>query len=146
MIKTIELKNIKPNPFNARVDYDEKPINDLAKEIDKVGFWAGALRGRMQNGKIELCFGHRRLAALKKLGRKEVQIDVVELSDEDMAMQGLAENLQRQGLNDMEKAEGVKQLVGISCLKEAASKLLMRQSEVCWVTKPFGLSRFNRSH
>lgn len=111
MITTIELKNIRPNPFNARTDYDEKPINELAKEIDKVGFWAGALRGRMQDGKVQLCFGHRRLAALKKLGRKEVQVDVVDLSDEEMAEQGLIENLQRQGLNDMEKAQGIKRLV-----------------------------------
>jgi ParB-like chromosome segregation protein Spo0J len=35
----------------------------------------------------------------------------VDLTDEEMALQGLAENLQRQGLNDMEKAEGIKRLV-----------------------------------
>lgn len=111
MLKTIELKNIKPNPFNARSDYAEKPINELAKEIEKSGFWGAALRGRNNNGKVELCFGHRRLAALKKLGHKEVQIEIVDLSDEEMAMQGLAENLQREGLNDMEKAAGIKCLV-----------------------------------
>ena len=46
MLKTVELKNIKPNPFNARLEYEEKPINELAKEIEKSGFWTGSLRGR----------------------------------------------------------------------------------------------------
>jgi len=46
MLKTVELKNIKPNPFNARLEYEEKPINELAKEIEKLGFWTGSLRGR----------------------------------------------------------------------------------------------------
>ena len=110
MIKTIELKNIKPNPFNARTDYAEEPINALAEEIEEAGFWAGALRGRIKDGKVELCFGHRRFMALKKLGYKETQVEIVSLSDEEMAWQSLAENLQRQGLNDMEKAEGIKNL------------------------------------
>lgn len=110
MLKTVDIKDIKPNPFNARTDYAKEPIDELAKEIDKVGFWAGSLRGRMNNGKVELCFGHRRLMALKKLGRKDVQVDVIELNDKEMQMQGLIENLQRQGLNDMEKAKGIKNL------------------------------------
>jgi len=32
MLKTIELKNIQSNPFNARSDYAEEPIKELAKE------------------------------------------------------------------------------------------------------------------
>jgi len=111
MLKTIDVKNIKSNPFNARVDYADEPIKELAKEIKESGFWAGSLRGRLVNGKVELCFGHRRLAALKKLGYKEIPIDIADLTDNEMAMQGLAENLQRQGLNDIEKAEGIKHLV-----------------------------------
>jgi len=123
MLKTIEIKNVKANPFNARRDYAEEPINELAKEIQKVGFWAATLRGReTKDGKIELCFGHRRLAALKKIGWKEVKIDVVDLDDEEMATQGLVENLQRQGLNDMEKAEGIKQLAQRLAMKTGESK------------------------
>jgi ParB-like chromosome segregation protein Spo0J len=113
MLKNIALKDIKPNPFNARMDYDEQAISELAKEIDAVGLWP-ALRGReLKDGKVELCFGHRRLMALKKLKHppKEVAIDIVDLSDEEMMEQGLIENFQRYGLNDMEKASGIKQLV-----------------------------------
>lgn len=122
MLKTIELKKIKPNPFNARSDYDEGPINELAKEIESEGFWTGALRGRMKDGQVELCFGHRRLAALRKLHYKEIPVEIIELSDEDMAMQGLAENLQRQGLNDMEKADGIKQMADLLSKNEQSKE------------------------
>lgn len=123
MLKTIELKNIKSNPFNARSEYAQEPIDELAKEIKQSGFWSGSLRGReVENGKIELCFGHRRLLALKKLGRKEIQIDVIDLTDEEIAEQGLVENLQRQGLNDMEKAEGIKRFIELLMSKNGGDK------------------------
>ena len=151
MIKTVELKNIKSNPFNARKDYAEQPIDELAKEIDKGGFWAGALRGRMKDGKLELAFGHRRVAALRKLGRKEVQVEIVELTDEEMAIQGLAENLQRQGLNDMEKAEGVKKLLGLLSKtrgsKDAAYKevALMLGVKDAWIKQLVGITDYPES-
>ncbi len=103
----VPLKNILPNPFQARRKMDRESVKALAEEIRENGLWPGALRGRMKGDKVELCFGHRRLAALKSLGWKEVEIEAAELSDEEMAAQGLAENLQREGLTDIEKAEAI---------------------------------------
>jgi len=103
----VPLKNIVPNPYQARKKMDRESIKALADEIKENGLWPGALRGRMKGDRVELCFGHRRLAALKTLGWKEVEVEVAELSDDDMAAQGLAENLQREGLTDIEKAEAI---------------------------------------
>ncbi len=103
----VPLKNIVPNPYQARKKMDRESIRALADEIKENGLWPGALRGRMKGDRVELCFGHRRLAALKALGWKEVEVEVAELSDDDMAAQGLAENLQREGLTDIEKAEAI---------------------------------------
>jgi ParB/RepB/Spo0J family partition protein len=111
MIKKIAVRDIKPNPFQARTVYDREAINTLADEIKSEGLWAGALRGRSRNGRVELCFGHRRLEAIKQLGWKDVEVDIVELSDDEMATQSLIENLQREGLNDLDKAEGISALV-----------------------------------
>jgi ParB/RepB/Spo0J family partition protein len=72
-----------------------------------VGLWTGALRGRVQNGQVELCFGHRRLEAIRLLGWKEVEIDLQKLSDEEMSRQSLIENLQREELNDADRGEGI---------------------------------------
>src|SRR5262245_11802581 len=113
MLKTIALKDIPPNRFNIRQDYNPEATNELAEELEDVGLWVGSLRERMHNGRVELCFGHRRWMALKKLHQDVVTIDILDLTDEQMMEQGLIENLQRQGLNDMEKAEGIRQLVDL---------------------------------
>jgi ParB family chromosome partitioning protein len=111
VITKVKVDDIVPNPFQARKGYEREGIRTLADEIKTVGLWPGALRGRKRAGKVELCFGHRRLAAVKLLGWREVDVDVVELSDDEMATQSLIENLQREGLNDVEKAEGIVALV-----------------------------------
>ena len=61
----------------------------------------------MKDDRVELCYGHRRLNAVKALGWKEVEVEVEELTDEEMAVQNLAENLQREGLTDIEKAQAI---------------------------------------
>jgi len=111
MIQNIPVKNIKPNPFQHRTVIHENTIRELAEEIKVTGLWAGALRGRQNNGHIELCSGHRRLEAIKLLKWKTVDVDVVELDDQQMIAQSLIENLQREGLNDADKADGIKKLV-----------------------------------
>jgi ParB family chromosome partitioning protein len=103
----IPIKNILPNPFQARKKVDREGIQALAEEIRENGLWPGALRGRMKGDRVELCYGHRRLHAVKALGWKEVEVEVEELTDEEMAVQNLAENLQREGLTDIEKAQAI---------------------------------------
>jgi ParB family transcriptional regulator, chromosome partitioning protein len=107
MIRKVKVKEIRPNPFQARKSMDRDATKSLAEEIEKVGLWPGALRGREKNSHVELCFGHRRLEAVKLLGWKEVEVDVVKLSDEDMSLQALIENLQREGLNDADRGDGI---------------------------------------
>jgi ParB/RepB/Spo0J family partition protein len=104
------ISQIKPNPFQVRKQMDPERVQALADEIKELGYW-GELRGRKQGANYELCFGHRRLEALKLLKIKEVDFQVVPLSDEDMATQALVENLQREGLTDIEKAEGIDRLM-----------------------------------
>lgn len=106
----VPIGKIEPNPFQVRKHYDRESIQALANEIKELGFWS-ALRARKHAGAYQLTFGHRRLEALKLLKYREVEIDVVDLSDDDMAIQALVENLQREGLTDIEKAEGIKALV-----------------------------------
>src|SRR5215831_3908094 len=107
----VPIKDILPNPYQARKKMDRESIRNLAEEIRASGLWPGSLRGRMKGSHVELCYGHRRLAALKHLGWDKVEVEVDELSDEEMALQGLAENFQREGLSDIEKAQGLHTMV-----------------------------------
>ncbi|MHC4608154.1 MAG: ParB/RepB/Spo0J family partition protein [Planctomycetota bacterium] len=135
MKAVVPVKDILPNPYQARKKIDRQSIKALAEEIKEVGLWSGALRGRMKGSRVELCYGHRRLHALKLLGYKEVEIDIVDLTDEEMAMQSLAENFQREGLTDIEKAEGIRLIL------ERLRKRGMKESEAMQkVSKIVGLS------
>jgi ParB family transcriptional regulator, chromosome partitioning protein len=109
-MQNVSIADIKPNPFQARQSIDPQRIRELADEIKETGFWPTGLLARQVNGHYELVFGHRRLQALKLLGRKTIGLEIVKLDDAAMATQTMIENLQREGLTDIEKANGLKRL------------------------------------
>lgn len=110
MNATIALSSIQPNPFQSRKTIDKDAVERLAKEIEQTGFWDAAFRVRQVDGHYELVFGHQRLEALKLLGRKRIDVDVVKLDDSEMAEQSLIENVQRHNLPEIDKAEAIKRL------------------------------------
>lgn len=105
----VPITQIRPNAFQVRKHIDRERVQALADEIELLGYW-GSLRARKQGSHYELCFGHRRLDALKLLKVKDVDLEVIDLSDDEMRAHALVENMQREGLTDIEKAEGAKQL------------------------------------
>jgi ParB family chromosome partitioning protein len=123
----IPVKDILPNPWQARKKMDRASVRALAEEIKQSGLWPGSLRGRMKGSHVELCYGHRRLAALKMLGWDKVEIEVDELSDEEMALQSLAENFQREGLSDIEKAQGLHMMVQLLVKKKLSEGEAMKR-------------------
>src|SRR6516162_11742262 len=131
----VPIKDVLPNPYQARKKMDREAIRNLAEEIKASGLWPGSLRGRMKGSHVELCYGHRRLAALKHLGWDKVEVEVDELSDEEMALQGLAENFQREGLSDIEKAQGLHTMVQLLIKQKVSESEAMRR-----VSKFVGLS------
>jgi len=81
----------------------DEALGMFAAEIKKLGWFGGNLKARRVNGRYELAFGHRRLEALRRLGREEVDLEVEDLSDEDMARYMAVENFQRHGLTEEER-------------------------------------------
>lgn len=146
MAKDIPLDRIVDNPFQPRTSFDKVALQSLADEMKAEGFWNGSLQGRQtKNGKVELVFGHRRLRALRLLKVPSVHVDILELSDAQMALRSLEENLQREGLTDLEKADAVKRAVEIAAaerkaggkpergaIQEVADRLGIQQQ---WVSK-----------
>lgn len=112
MHKEVPLTDIIDNPFQPRSTFDPATIRSLADEIKAEGFWNGTLQGRRNaRGQVELVFGHRRLRALKLLAVPTARIELLDLTDSQMALRALEENLQREGLTDFEKADAVRHAV-----------------------------------
>ncbi|RPH40438.1 MAG: ParB/RepB/Spo0J family partition protein, partial [Planctomycetota bacterium] len=131
----VPMKVILPDPYQARKTMEREAIRNLAEELKASGLWPGSLRGRMKGSHVELCYGHRRLAALKHLGWDKVEVEVDELTDEEMALQGLAENFQREGLSDIEKAQGLHTMVQLLIKQQVSESDAMKR-----VSKFVGLS------
>ncbi len=102
----IELANIDDNPWQPRGEIEPEALEELANSIQHMGLLQAPL-GRPVGGRVQLAFGHRRVAALKLLhqrgdGEGHVDMDVTLISDEDMAVMGLTENERRKDLSQIE--------------------------------------------
>ena len=119
VIKLIPVNCIIPSRHQARKDFSEESIKSLAASIESEGQLEPVMvrvapapnplpEGAPQDGEwYELIYGERRLRAFKLLGRSVIEAKVVAVTSEaEAAAKGLIENIQREGINPMEEAEG----------------------------------------
>ncbi len=115
----IETEKIIPNPYQPRREFDEDRMKELADSIRQYGVLQPLVVSRMENmledGSVkveyELIAGERRLRAAKLAGIKQVPV-VVRTGDDSKAKLELAiiENLQREDLNAVERAQSFQRL------------------------------------
>lgn len=90
-------------PFQSRQSYDDPELTDLAGSMQQLGVLEPLLVRRKPSG-YELIAGHRRLAAAKQAGLKQVPCIIRDLTDQQAYEAHFIENLQRKDLTDYEKA------------------------------------------
>jgi ParB family chromosome partitioning protein len=100
----IHVELIDRNPFQPRRDFDPTAITELADSIRQHGILQPLLVRQTGDG-YQLVVGERRLIAAKKAGLELVPCQVLNLSDQQVCEVALEENLKRQDLNVMEKAQ-----------------------------------------
>lgn len=108
--QTVAIDDIDPNPWQPRVHMRGTAFNELKDSIDKVGL-IEVPSARAVDGRYQLAFGHRRLAAVKSLGWKTMPLLVRHISDQDMALIALEENRRRKDLTPLEEARAVKKIL-----------------------------------
>lgn len=120
-----------PNPVQPRRCFDDESLAELSESIKSYGI-LNPLTVRLRGGRYELVAGERRLRAAKLAGLTEVPCLLVDVNMEDASLLALVENLQRQDLDFIEEAAGIRQLIllfGMS-QEEAARRLGKSQSAV----------------
>ncbi|PIE51753.1 hypothetical protein CSA37_07055 [Candidatus Fermentibacteria bacterium] len=95
---------IDPNPFQPRIDWDEQELESLSRSISQQGILQPLVL-RKADQRFQLIAGERRLRASRLAGLSEVPAFIREADDRQMMALALVENIQRQDLNPMEKAE-----------------------------------------
>lgn len=106
----IDINDIKPNADQPRKDFDEDKLEELAESIDKHGVIQPIVLRSAGQG-YEIVSGERRWRAARMVGLKEIPAIVRELTDEENMLLAIIENMQREDLNPIEEAEGLKKMI-----------------------------------
>lgn len=97
--------------YQPRTRMDEGALNDLADSIRAQGIMQPILVRPLADGQYEIIAGERRYRAAQIAGLDEVPVLVREVADENAAAMALIENIQREDLNPLEEAHGVRRLL-----------------------------------
>lgn len=110
LVKKLKINEIEPNKEQARKLFDEEAIEDLASSIKEYGVIQPIIVSKKDNY-YEIIAGERRWRASKKAGLSEIPAIVRDDNDQRNKEISLIENIQREDLNPIEKARGIKQLM-----------------------------------
>ena len=121
----LKIMDIEPNRDQPRKIFDEDALAELADSIAKHGVIQPLLVRPMPDGSYQLVAGERLWRASRMAGLTEVPVVIKELSDDEAMALALIENLQREDLNAIEEAQGIKALMDTLSLTqdEAAERV-----------------------
>ena len=108
---TLPISDIEPDSNQPRTRFDEAALGELEASIREFGVLQPLLVRPMSDGSYKIVAGERRWRAAKRAGLREVPVVVKSLSEEEAAAIALIENLQREDLNAIEEAAGIKRLM-----------------------------------
>ncbi len=119
---TVRISDIEPDRDQPRKVFNEEALTTLCESIERHGILqplvvrkvkadGDSAAAKLLGDKYAIISGERRWRAAKMAGLTEVPVVVKDLSDSDVAAIMLVENLQREDLNPVELAEGLKRLI-----------------------------------
>src|SRR5690606_35493520 len=110
---TLPVGKMRAGKYQPRTRMDEGALNELADSIRTQGIMQPILVRALNDdpGHYEIIAGERRFRAAQRAGLKEVPLQVREVADENAAVMALIENIQREDLNPLEEAQGVRRLL-----------------------------------
>ncbi|MCX7727428.1 MAG: ParB/RepB/Spo0J family partition protein [Chitinispirillaceae bacterium] len=110
-IYEVDITSIEPNPFQPRRDFNEEEIKNLAESIKTQGLLQPIVV-RPKGEKFEIISGERRFRAFQLLNKDTVPCILRKsVTDREMLELALIENIQREELNEIEKALAYQKLI-----------------------------------
>ena len=110
--KIVELKviEVEPNKKQARKEFNYKKLEELAESIKTFGVLQPIIVAK-KDGYYEIIAGERRWRASKLANIKTIPAIIREDEDEENTHISIIENVQRENLNAIEKAQGYKDAI-----------------------------------
>ncbi|MBQ2728199.1 MAG: ParB/RepB/Spo0J family partition protein [Alistipes sp.] len=107
----LAIEKIIPNPTQPRTAFDEEALDELADSIRQLGIIQPITVRRSAEGRYIIISGERRWRAAQRADLKVVPVYIRDVDDENLHAMALVENIQRQDLNAIEIALGMKRLI-----------------------------------
>ena len=128
----LPIGQIEPDRGQPRTRFDEEALAELENSIREYGVLQPLLVRPMSDGTYRIVAGERRWRAARRAGLTEVPVIIRSLTDSEAAAIALIENLQREDLNAIEEAVGIKRLIEEFDFtqEEAADKLSKSRSAI----------------
>ena len=105
------LSQLTPGKFQPRKNFNQDSLKELAESIKAQGIIQPILVRMTSNNQFEIIAGERRWQAAKIAKLDEVPVVVKDISDSTALAMALIENIQREDLNVIEEARGIKRLI-----------------------------------
>lgn len=107
----VNVGEVKPNPYQPRVTFDEQALSELKDSIREKGL-IQPITVRRKNSHFELIAGERRLRAAIEVGLKKIPAYIMKVeTKEEMLELAIVENVQRERLNPIEQANAFQRLI-----------------------------------
>ncbi len=110
LVKHLNINEIEPNRAQARKIFDDEAIEDLSNSIKEYGVIQPIIVSKKEKY-YEIIAGERRWRASKKAGLTEIPAIIRDDNEQRNKEISLIENIQREDLNPIEKARGIKLLM-----------------------------------
>jgi len=106
----IPIEHLQRGIYQPRREFDPEALQTLAASIEAQGILQPVVVRPISNHRYEILSGERRWRAAQLIGLDRVPVVVRDVADEDAIAIALIENIQREDLNPVEEAVGLKRL------------------------------------
>ena len=110
-LQTLSISDLKPGKYQPRSIMQEETLHALSQSILKQGVMQPIIVRPIGNNQYEIIAGERRWRAAKLANLNEVPVIIKNIPDESALAMALIENIQREDLNPLEEAVGIKRLI-----------------------------------
>ena len=124
----LPVRSIRPNPAQPRKIFREEALDELADSIRQHGILQ-PLSVRRVGTAYELISGERRLRAAELAGVTDVPCILMSMDNKASGFAALVENLQRQDLDFIEEAMGIRRLIQEHSMSQEQTARLLGKSQ-----------------
>ena len=107
----LSINDLEPNRTQPRQSFDDGAMTELADSIAQHGVLQPILVRPLLSGGYQIVAGERRWRASRMAGLTTVPAVIRDLTDSEVMQLALIENLQREDLNPIEEAAGIRALM-----------------------------------